>query len=172
MKDVELKVVIELIKNSRRSDRELAKAVGVSQPTVSRTIQKLEEQGTIKEYTIIPDYPQLGFMLMSITFTKTGGQLTKEVQDDLMKRVRDFMKENPSALILGNTGMGCDADYVAIAFHGDYGEYKEFMTEIRQFPNASVDETRSFVIDVTDKNQFLPLSFRYLAQYLAKTKKV
>jgi DNA-binding Lrp family transcriptional regulator len=54
MKDVELKVVIELIKNSHRSDRELARAVGVSQPTLSRTRKKLEKQGMIKEYTIIP----------------------------------------------------------------------------------------------------------------------
>lgn len=36
MKDVELSLVAELLKDSRRSDRELAKAIGVSQPTVSR----------------------------------------------------------------------------------------------------------------------------------------
>jgi DNA-binding Lrp family transcriptional regulator len=49
MKDVELKLVSELMKNSRRSDRELAKAVGVSQPTVSRLVKRLEKDGLIKE---------------------------------------------------------------------------------------------------------------------------
>ena len=48
MKDVELKLISELMKNSRRSDRELAKTLGVSQPTVSRTLKRLETEGTLK----------------------------------------------------------------------------------------------------------------------------
>jgi hypothetical protein len=81
------------------------------------------------------------------------------------------MSEHPSALILGNTGMGCNADYVAIAFHRDYSEYAEFMKDIRGFPNVNIDETRSFLIDLLNKNQFQPLSFHHLAGYLAKAKK-
>jgi len=59
MKNVEWKLISELMKDSRRSDRELAQAIGVSQPTVSRTIKKLEKEGYIKEYTIIPDFHKL-----------------------------------------------------------------------------------------------------------------
>jgi DNA-binding Lrp family transcriptional regulator len=36
LKAVELRLISELMKNSQRSDRELAKAIGVSQPTISR----------------------------------------------------------------------------------------------------------------------------------------
>ena len=43
LRDFELKIVSELMKNSRRSDRELPKAVGLSQPSVSRIIRKLEK---------------------------------------------------------------------------------------------------------------------------------
>jgi DNA-binding Lrp family transcriptional regulator len=56
------------MKDSRRSDRELAKAIGSSQPTVSRMIKKLESEGTIKEYTMIPDFHKLGFEILAITF--------------------------------------------------------------------------------------------------------
>jgi DNA-binding Lrp family transcriptional regulator len=170
MKDVELKLVIELLKNSKRSDRELARAIGVSQPTVTRIRAKLEKQGTIKEYTIIPDFLELGFTLLSITFTKMKEGLSKVTFDDLMKRARNVMSGHPSALILGNTGMGCNADYVAIAFHRDYSEYSEYMKDIRGFPNVNIDETRSFLIDLLNKNQFQPLSFHHLAGYLEKTK--
>lgn len=171
MKDIELKVVIELLKNSHRSDRELAKAAGVSQPTISRTRERLEKKRMIKEYTIIPDYSQLGLTLMSITFTKIKGQLSKEILDDYAKRARNTLNKNPSALILGNIGMGCNADYVTIAFHRDYSEYNEFMRDIREFPNVSIDQSQSFIIDLSDKNHLQPLSFHYLAEYLARALK-
>ena len=64
MKDVELRLISELMKNSRRSDRELAKATGVSQPTISRMIKKLEKERIIKEYTMIPDFVKLGYEIM------------------------------------------------------------------------------------------------------------
>ena len=168
MKDIELKVVIELIKNSHRSDRELARAIGVSQPTLSRTRMRLEKQGMIKEYTIIPNYSQLGLMLLSITFTKMKGPFSEEILDDLKKRARNTVREHPSALIFGNLGMGCDADYVAIAFHKDYGEYTEFMRDIKEFPSVNIDATKSFIVNLLAKDQFQPLSFSHLAGYLAK----
>ena len=170
MKDVELKVVIELMKNSHRSDRELARAIGASQPTISRTRKRLEKQGMIKEYTIIPDYPQLGLSIMSMTFTKMRGRLSKEILDDMKKRARNTMSEHPSALILGNTGMGCNADYMAIAFHRDYDAYSEFMKDIREYPSVNIDETKSFIVDLSEKDQMQPLSFSHLAGYLEKAK--
>jgi DNA-binding Lrp family transcriptional regulator len=168
MKDIELKVVIELLKNSHRSDRELAKAIGSSQPTITRTRGRLEKQGMIKEYTIIPDYSQIGLALMSITFTKIKGQLSKEILDDYKKRTRNALNEKPSALILGCTGMGCNADYVVIALHRDYSEYCDFMRDIREFPNVNIDQSQSFIIDLSSQSHLQPLSFHYLTEYLAK----
>jgi len=68
LKEVELRLVGELMKNSRRSDRELAKALKVSQPTVSRMIKKLEKEGVIQEYTMIPNFSKLGYEIMGASF--------------------------------------------------------------------------------------------------------
>lgn len=38
-----IKLLLEMMKNSRRSSRDLAKVLGVSQPTVTRTRQRLEK---------------------------------------------------------------------------------------------------------------------------------
>ncbi|MDH5391251.1 MAG: helix-turn-helix domain-containing protein, partial [Candidatus Bathyarchaeota archaeon] len=38
-------LLLELLKDSKRSDREIAKVLGVSQPTVSRMRWRLEEEG-------------------------------------------------------------------------------------------------------------------------------
>jgi DNA-binding Lrp family transcriptional regulator len=66
LKDTELKVISELMKNSRRSDRELAKAIGASQPTVSRIIKKLEKEKIIEEYTMIPNFSKLGYKILAL----------------------------------------------------------------------------------------------------------
>jgi len=48
----------EMIRNSRRSDRELAKALGTSQPTVTRNRKLLDPY--IRSYTVVTEFAQLG----------------------------------------------------------------------------------------------------------------
>ena len=61
-----MKVAAELLKNSHRSDRELAKVLRTSQPTVTRIRNKLEKEGFIQEYSIIPHFVKLGFEILVI----------------------------------------------------------------------------------------------------------
>jgi DNA-binding Lrp family transcriptional regulator len=63
-----LTLLFALIKNSKRSDRDLAKILGFSQPTVTR-IRKALEKEAIKQYTIIPNLPYLGFDIIALTFS-------------------------------------------------------------------------------------------------------
>jgi DNA-binding Lrp family transcriptional regulator len=63
------------MKNGGRSDRELVKVLGVSQPTVSRLIKKQEKDGTIKENTMIPDFRRLGINLFVAAFARHAKQL-------------------------------------------------------------------------------------------------
>ena len=48
-------MISELMKNFGRSDRELVKATGTSQPTVSRIINRLEKEGIVEEYAMISE---------------------------------------------------------------------------------------------------------------------
>jgi len=56
-------LLLELLKDSKRSDREIAKVLGVSQPTITRMRQRLVKEGAIKEFTVIPDFVRMGFCL-------------------------------------------------------------------------------------------------------------
>jgi len=80
------------------------------------------------------------------------------------------LSERPSAVIFATNGLGCNADHAVIAFHRNYAEYCEFMNLIRQRQIVAVDEVKSFIGNLFDKNQFPSLSFSELAEYLAKTK--
>jgi len=55
MKEKMRRLVSELLKDSKRSDRELAQILKVSQPTVTRMRQTLVKEGIIREFTVILD---------------------------------------------------------------------------------------------------------------------
>ena len=169
MRDVEQKLIAELIKNSRRSDRQLAKQLHVSQPTVTRTRNKIEKEGFIREYTIIPDFARLGYKMASITFAKLKETPSEKTFEDVGRQAAEMEKKNPSPTITAMRGIGCDADYVSVAFHKTYSEYTQYMRYLREFPHVKVDEIKSFVINLSDKDHFRYLTFSALADYLLRT---
>jgi DNA-binding Lrp family transcriptional regulator len=170
LKDVELRLIGELSRNSRRSDRELARALHVSQPTVTRIRSRLEKEGIIREYTIVPDFIRLGYEMVSITFAKMAEAPSQETIAEIMKKAKEMEKKNPSPTIVSMRGIGCEADYVSVAFHRNYSEYTEYAKYIRQFPHVKVDEIKSFVIDLNDQSHFRYLTLTIFADYLSRTK--
>ncbi len=44
-KETKSRLIRELVKDARRSDREIAKTVGASQPTISRLVKKKNREG-------------------------------------------------------------------------------------------------------------------------------
>ena len=163
MKDVDLKLVSELLKNNRRSDRDLAKTLRVSQPSVTRVRTRLEREGIIREYTVIPDYAKLGFEIASITFARLNEPMSQETLEEINRTGREMEKKNPAATILAMNGIGCDAERVVIALHKNYSEFTEFIRFIKQYPPVKVDELKSFIIDLNDKGHFRGLTFSVLA---------
>jgi DNA-binding Lrp family transcriptional regulator len=60
MKQKMRQLLSELLKDSKRSDRELAKTLKISQPTVSRMRHTLVKKKVITQFTAIPDPANLG----------------------------------------------------------------------------------------------------------------
>jgi len=171
LKELELKLVSELMKNSRRSDRELAKILGVSQPTVSRMVKKLEEQGVIKEYTMIPDFTKLGFEIMSIDFVTLKEPFSEEKLMEIRKQARQTLREGTISAIFAMRGSGYNADRAVVAFHEDYSTYVEYLNKLKQIPLVVVDQIGSFLISLDDKNQYLSLTLSNLGDYITHKKR-
>lgn len=98
MKPVELRLIAELMKNSRRSDRQLAKVIGVSQPTVSRLMTKLKKEGYIREFTMIPDFNKLGYEIMGITSIAVADNVEKEGFEKIRSRTAEVERGNPHSI--------------------------------------------------------------------------
>jgi DNA-binding Lrp family transcriptional regulator len=162
MRDVELKLTCELIKNSRRSDRELAKLIGVSQPTVSRIRTRLEKEGML-DYTAVPNLPKLGYGLVAIVFGRRN--LQKHPESHIQKAA-EYAKEHPN-IIFGATGIGLGFDRISVSIHKDYSHYAEFVQETR-VAWAEIMDVESFLIDLTSKDVVQHLSFKPFANWLKK----
>lgn len=171
LKDTELKLLSELMKNSRRSDRELAKAIGVSQPTVSRLLKRLEKSGFIQAYTIIPDFSKIGFQIMAFTFARLRSPISPKELEEAREGVRELLNKEKSPAILGMSGMGFNADRVLLTLHEDYAAFSDFQSFIKKQPLVEVDGIRNFLVNLNDKNHFLPPNFIGLAGQIAKRKK-
>ncbi|MEM2118829.1 MAG: winged helix-turn-helix transcriptional regulator [Candidatus Bathyarchaeia archaeon] len=172
MKTVERKIIAELMKNSRRSDRELSHVIGVSQPTVSRTIAKLEKQGIIKEYTMIPDFRKLGYRLISLTFVNIKQDLTKEELEKAREITQHDMREFcPSEIIMFERGIGMGFGGVIVALHEDYSAYVRLKERTRKYDFLDHAKTSSFIINLEDDLHYRQLTFSTLAQHLLEIQK-
>jgi len=167
VKDVELKLISELMKNSRRSDRELAKTLGVSQPTVSRTLKRLETEGYIKEYTIVPDFLKLGYQIMGVTLVKHTESADKEKSAEIRKTVVETEKQNPHASLMTVNGIGLGKDRLFITFYEDYAAYSKAMELTKSMPHVEVHGVETFLVDLNDKTSYRVLSMTAIANHLS-----
>jgi DNA-binding Lrp family transcriptional regulator len=83
--DIDRRLLRELLRDSKRSFRELAKSISVSTATVINHVQRLESAGVIKDYSVRLDYERLGYELTVITeITVSKGKLL-EVEEEIAK---------------------------------------------------------------------------------------
>lgn len=151
MKDVEWRLISELMKNSCRSDRQLAKAIGVSQPTVSRTKARLEKEGVISEYTIIPNFNKLGFHLFALTFfTRKKDRSPKEMEEATKWKSETALLARLNVVLI-ERGIGINHDSFMASFHRDYSSYSEFMKTKKNDPYLNISKLESFLVDLDDK---------------------
>jgi DNA-binding Lrp family transcriptional regulator len=163
LKDVEVRLISELMKNSRRSDRQLAKAVRCSQPTVSRIIKKLEKEGIIKEYTMIPDFRKLGYQIMGMTFIGEE-EINTEEMAELEKAVADLERKTPYASLVAVNGMGLGKSRMFITFYRSYTRFAEAMQMTKKLPHVSAKGIESFLVDLNDESNYRVLTLEQVAR--------
>lgn len=167
LKDTELRLISELMKDSRRSDRELATVLHVSQPTVSRIRERLEKEGYIREFTAIPDFQKLGFeigaiILVSLKKTLTAAELGKARETSL----KDMSENAPDEIILFSRGMGGGYSGVIISFHKKYSDLTRLLGRIRNYDFVDPMSILTFIVDFNEKVQYRYFTFSTIARYL------
>lgn len=170
--DVELGIISELMKNGRMSDRDVARRLGFSQPTVSRMRHKLEREGYIRKYTIVPNWEKLGFQIVATTFVKFREGLSNEEKERLRKRAQDRFRDDSfaSSIVMFERGMGLGYTGMIVSFHESYASYAELLRQIKRFTVLEPD-IKSFLSDLNDRVHYRPMSFAPLAEYIQSSRK-
>ncbi|UCD44403.1 MAG: Lrp/AsnC family transcriptional regulator [Candidatus Bathyarchaeota archaeon] len=83
--EIDRKLLGELLRDSKRSFREIAKSLGVSTATVINHTQRLESAGVIQDYSIRVDHERIGYELTVVTeITVSKGKLL-ETDEEIAK---------------------------------------------------------------------------------------
>lgn len=133
-KNIEVKVLVELLTNSRRSDREIAKALGISQPTTTRRRVGLEEEKIVQRYIAVPDLAKAGFTIVAITVGSLSRNRT------LYKN--DMQRFEKNVIFMAN-GKGLNGNLILISVHRDYASLVSFCSGLA----VSGIDSQSFLID-------------------------
>ena len=143
-KELPLQLLRELLKNSKRSDRDLAKVLKVSQPTITRTRHKLEKNRMVEDYTIIPNFRKMGFEILALTFVKMRSEI---LTPQTMEQARKYADQFPNA-IFASTGEGLGMTGVIISFHKNYTDYHNKLNLLRVDWKDLADDIQGFVVSI------------------------
>jgi DNA-binding Lrp family transcriptional regulator len=171
LKESELKLIGELLENSCRSDRELAKALGTSQPTVSRIKAKLNKEGYISEYTVIPNFNKIGYHIFALTFFTWKKGISTLEMEEARKYALEKSSSVPNNIVLIERGVGLGFDSFMASFHRDYTSYAKLVEEMKTSPYLDVSKMESFLVNLDDKIHYRYLTFSTLAKHLLEMDK-
>ncbi len=135
-------LLYELMKNSKRSDRELAKVVGVSQPTITRMRKNLEKLEYIREYTVIPALEKLGFEIVALNF------LSISATSEHVKEIHEWVSKNPK-ILFSSSGEGLNGKtLLLVSIHKNFTDFSAFTRELRSFLDLRVVSVESFLVSL------------------------
>ena len=164
--EIDRKILAGLLRNSKESDRKLAKIIGVSQPTVTRRRARLEKEA-ISSYTLIPKWVKLGFKLLVIKFIKSSGARTSPEQlKETLEKSKKWMKQHPNVLLCAGC-RGMNVDGFMISIHKDYSEFDKFMRDHNLALGRYLDDVQNVIVNLDGGQILKPFDLKYLAEFRA-----
>ncbi len=98
---LDLKLLEVLKENSRLSFADLGRRINLSPSSVRERVQKMEDSGTIKKYSIQIDKKKLGYELEAFILLKVFPGLLK----DVLKQIKDFSEIKEAHRITGSQNL-------------------------------------------------------------------
>ena len=162
LKPLDYKILSNLLRDSDISDRQLAKKLGKSQPTITRRRSRLEKT-MMDGYTIIPKLKEMGFEIIAVTFIAgkrnhlTGGKF-----EQAQEKARAWHAKHPN-VFFASSGQGMGWSGVVVSIHTSYSDYVKFKDEHDSEFGEVLADTQSFLVDLNPETTLKPFHLKYLA---------
>jgi DNA-binding Lrp family transcriptional regulator len=140
--EIDKKLLKELLKDSKRSYRELAKSIGVSAATVINHIQRLESGGVIIDYSSRLDHERMGYELTVVTEIIVS-------KGKLLETDAEIAKIPNVCAVYDITGQ---TDAMVVAKFKSRNDLSEFTKKLLAMPY--VERTNTHVVLTTVKEDF------------------
>jgi len=140
---IDLKLIESLGENGRVRLSELAEVVGLSIPSVSERMDKLQKNGIIKRFTAEVDERQLGFDIQA--FVRVGVDSSKHYKSFL----EHVMKEDEIMECFSVTGEG---SHIMRVMTHNTASLEKFLSRIQSWPGVMSTNT-SFVLSQLKKTR-------------------
>ncbi len=144
LKKREKQVLSSLIRYGRKTDKQIAKELGTTQPTVTRIRQKLEASGYIKQYHATPDFRKIGLNIMVITVMQWDDYSDAEALDNFIS----FIKKNKKVMCSarGNGFAGRTAFFISA--HEDMKSYEDFIVDVKTRWGSYISHMDQFISSI------------------------
>ncbi|MGC9309123.1 MAG: Lrp/AsnC family transcriptional regulator [Candidatus Nanoarchaeia archaeon] len=140
----EKQVLIELIKNCKISDQEIARKLKTSRPTILKIRKRLEKKGIIKGYTSLIDFEKIGLNLQAIILYRWRDYSKSEELESIIK----FIKNLPEVILfVKGEGVGSKTDLI-ISIHEDLKDYEKFIRKLKYQWKDNVENVDVFLSSV------------------------
>jgi len=140
--DLDKRLLKELLRDSRRSYRELARRLSVAVTTVINRVQKMEESGIITGYPISIDYEKMGYELTVLTEISVS-------KGKLLEMEKEIAKMPSVCAVYDVTGL---MDAMVIAKFKNRKELSDFTKGLLSMP--FIERTNTHVVLTTVKEDF------------------
>lgn len=122
------KILLELDKNARQSNTQIAKKVGLSKDAVGYRINQLEEKGILSGYRTLIDFSKLRYTLNRILFKFI------DVNDKTLSELISFLKKEENVWLIGKVEGEWDFafGYLSKTALDFYEFYEKLMTKFRK----------------------------------------
>ena len=148
----------EYMKDSSRSDKQMAKVMGVSESTISLMKRRLVVDGLVGEFSVMPNLAKIGYEIMAFSCVKFKPEKITEIE----AKAKEWAQKNHEILFTSRTqGMGMDA--LTISVHKNYADYDKFVKMNRKLWGDLMAETHNLLIDLKGEVT-KPFSLKYLAE--------
>ncbi|MBW6462099.1 MAG: Lrp/AsnC family transcriptional regulator [DPANN group archaeon] len=144
LKKKEKDVLLKLIQKGRKTDKQIAKELDTTQPTVTRIRQKLEQEKYIIGYHASPNLKMIGLNIIIITFIQWTDYSKKEELIGFIKEI--INNKNILCFARGNGLSGRTS--VFISSHKDMKGYEDFIVDIKTKWGTYIKNTDQFISSI------------------------